>query len=235
MRGGTRVRTAFITALREERAAVRKGWGLSFAGTLHGLELDVGADSVLFCCGMGAERVAQATRQAASLYNPLNFVLVGYSVALSSELQVGDLFWDERSAESWGRLLTQGELPFHTGRVATCGFLRTVQQKMAFAADHPDALVADLETEAFLSAVPSSANRVVLRAVSDEIQTELPLDFGSHVTERGFPDTFSIGKALLLRPWLVPQVVRLGLDASRANTSLTQALRFFQSALEGEQ
>lgn len=211
---------AFVTALKEEREAVRRAWALTPAGRMRGLELLAAPGCIHLCSGMGAERVQQAVSLAAEAFRPKLFILIGFSVGLRADCMVGNLICDERSSPE--ALEGLAELPF--GRVATCGFLYTAGQKQAFAEKHPESPVADLETEAFLDAVPDGALSLVVRAVSDEVSTDLPLKFGELADDRGFPDIKAIGFRLATRPYLLPRLLRLGRDSAKAVDSMASML-----------
>jgi hypothetical protein len=209
---------AFFTALKEEREAVRASWGVTPAGSMQGLELETAGGVVHLCSGMGAERVKRAVELASKAFGPTVYVLVGFSVGLSPALEVGDLVYDERSTET---LIGGGGC---VGRVATCGILGKANQKRAFAEKHPGCPVADLETEAFLAAVPAEADRLVLRVVSDTVDTDLPLNFGELTTDRGFPNVRAIGWKVASRPHLLPALLRLGREAGSAVKALSSEL-----------
>ncbi|MCA9781722.1 MAG: hypothetical protein KC800_33620, partial [Candidatus Eremiobacteraeota bacterium] len=96
--------------------------------------------------------------------------------------------------------------------------------KKAFAEKHPASPVADLETEAFLEAIPPESDRLVLRVVSDSVGTDLPLDFGAFTTDQGFPDVRAIGLKVMTRPHLLPGLLRLGREAGLATRMLAREL-----------
>ena len=221
---------AFLSALREERVAVRDSWGVSPAGSLQGLELELGDGAVHLCTGMGPERVARGVEILQRVYRPSCFVLSGFSVGLWPELKVGDLLCDERSSQSLTAALSEHE-EISVARMANCGFLLTSAQKRAFAEKFPAAPAADMETEAFLRAVPESVSALVLRVVSDDVQTDLPLDLSVLVDEGGFPDQRGIALALARRPFALPGLLRLAGDAQMATKRLTGALRSVRNLL----
>lgn len=221
---------AFFTALKEEREAVRRGWGIRQAGCIQGVEVESGAGIVHLCSGMGAERIQRAVQLAQKVFQPRVYVLAGFSVGLDSMLEVGDLVWDNRSTLS----LPEG-CSIRAGRVATCGILTTASQKKAFAEKFPDSPVADLETEAFLAAVPPEAEKLVLRVVSDRVDSDLPLNFAELTTDKGFPDVRAIGLRVATRPLLLPKLLKLGREASLAVSSLADGLSEFRPRLESRQ
>lgn len=212
----------FLTALREEREAVRESWGLESAGTLGGLELEHGSGCVHLCTGIGSERVVKALELGCRVYRPSIAVLVGFSAGLLDGLDAGRLVVDERSdpellAAPFGSKVL-------TGRVATCGYLQTSSQKKTFAEKHPAAPVADLESEAFLSHLPAGVKGLVVRAVSDGVDFDLPLDFSNLTDARGFPNIRAIAMAVARNPFVAPQMMRLARDSKLATGALADAL-----------
>ena len=212
----------FLTALREEREAVRESWGLEPAGTLGGLELEHGSGCVHLCAGIGSERMVKALELGCRVYRPKIAVLVGFSAGLLSGLDAGRLVVDERSdqellAAPFGRKVL-------TGRVATCGYLQTSSQKRTFAEKHPEAPVADLESEAFLAHLPGGVRGLVMRAVSDAVDFDLPLDFSSLTDDKGFPNIRAIAMAVARKPFVTPQMMRLARDSKLATAALADAL-----------
>lgn len=221
----------FVTALREERVAVRRSFLLSPGGSLQGLELEFGEGVVHLCTGMGAERVARGVALLQRVYQPSLMVLCGFSVGLWPELKVGDLLCDERSHS--GLLKSVEGLDGVTiGRMAACGFLTTAGQKGAFAEKNPECPAADMESDAFLSSVQPPASCLVLRVVSDDVRSSLPIDISQLVDSKGFPDQKGIALALARRPMALPGLLRLAGDSQRAVMALTGGLSRLRPELE---
>lgn len=217
------MRIAVLTALREERLAVRRAWGLAASGSLQGLPMDSGERAISLCSGVGAERMVRAARLARDIFRPDLWVLVGFSAGLRSDLPVGEVICDDRSDARLLADLRSFPIPLRFGSVATCGFLDTAADKEALAKEHPEALAADLESEAFMQACGETPF-LVLRAISDDVHTDLPLPFESFLDQRGFPDDLKIARALLRRPKLVPGLWRLAKDATAAQRALSKVL-----------
>ena len=224
----------FCTALKEEREAVRRAWGTSFSGSLRGLEFDLGEDCALVCSGVGANRVERAVSVGTSVYNPKLTVLVGFSAGLKTSGRVGDLFWDQRGDQDLGARFSELDLDANSAVVATCPFLNSVGEKIEFARAHPESLVADLESEHFLTS--TSGPKVVLRAISDELSTSLPLNFEEYMNDKGFPDVKAIARAVAKKPSLAPSLLELGrgsrLCVENLSDFLTETRPLFRERLE---
>jgi nucleoside phosphorylase len=210
---------AFITALREERAALRKVWGLSPAGRLGGLELETGPGCVHVLTGMGAGRVLAGFDVVKHAFQPKLVVLTGYSVGLRPEIKVGELVCDSRSHPPMLDLLREFTRKTRFSPVATCGFLNSASQKRAFSEKHSENEIADLESESFLVAA-SDTPALVVRSVSDTLDTDLPLDFQALTDKRGLPSHRAIGWKVARNPFLLPRLLRLAKESGHATETL---------------
>lgn len=217
-------RIGFFTALKEERVALRQAWPMEDSGTLKGIPFDSGERAVGFCTGMGAERMEKAVHEARRLFEPALMVLVGYSAGLRADLGVGDIICDERGDAALVQTLREFPVPLRFGRAASAGYLHSAEDKRALAASRPDCLVADLESEAFLSAAGDTPC-LVLRAVSDGLDTTLPLPFDQLTTARGFPDEMAILRRVVARPTVLPAVLSLAQASAYAQRALAQTVR----------
>ena len=202
---------------------VRRAWPAASSGSLQGFPLDTGERAVSLCSGVGAERMTRAVELARQVVAPKLLVLLGFSAGLRADLPVGEVICDDRGDSSLIKALRSFPIPLRFGRTTTCGFLNSAQEKCDFAAEHPEAMVADLESEAFMQACGDTPC-LVLRVVSDELHTDLPLDFETFLDARGFPKESAIARELLRRPSLVPKIWGLAKDANLAQRSLTGVL-----------
>lgn len=219
----------FCTALREERVAVRKAWNTSFSGSLGGVELDLGEGCALLCSGVGADRLEHALEIGTRVYKPTLTVLVGFSAGLSNRGRVGDVYWDPRSDKDLIQSFSGLNLNGRPGRAATCGFLNSVGEKIEFARSHPESVVADLESERFLEWVRGP--KLVLRAISDELSTSLPVNFENYLDSSGFPDLQALAHAVLTRPRLLPQFLELAKGSRICVNNLSRFLADTSSLL----
>lgn len=217
------MRIAFFTALKEERRALRLAWPLEDSGSLKGIEFDSGERAVGFCTGVGAERMTAAVLEALRLFRPELAVLIGFSAGLRADLAVGEIVVDERGDPALLRALRGYPLPLRFGRTVSSGLLRTVEDKRHLAASHPESLVADMESLAFMEAVGKTPH-LVLRTVSDELETPLPLPFDEMLTARGFPDERKILREVALKPRVLPGLLGLARASSQAQQALSSTM-----------
>jgi nucleoside phosphorylase len=167
--------------------------------------------------------MAAAVGHGLRLFTPDLAILIGFSAGLRADLPVGEVICDERGDPGLVSALRQFPVPLRFGRVAASGFLHTAQDKQDLAAARPDCLVADLESEAFLESCGPTPS-LVLRAVSDDLNTPLPLPFDQLMTARGYPDELAIVRALAKQPGKFPQVWKLALASAKAQRALSQTV-----------
>ncbi len=224
------MRIAFFTALKEERAAVRHAWPLADSGTLMGVPFDSGDRAMLFCTGMGPERMARSVGRGLELFTPDLAVLLGFSAGLRADLRAGDVICDERGDSALVSALRELSMPIHFGEVAQSELLATVEQKQECARRHSKALAADLETGAFIEAA-GSVPLLVIRAISDDVSAELPLPFGELLDPQGFPSERAILERLLRQPQLVPKIWKLAQTSGAAQRALRDTLQAIKPLL----
>lgn len=217
------MKIAIFTALKEERRAVRLAWPAQPVGSLKGTELEADDQAVSVCTGVGPHRMTDCVERVRSIFEPELLVLLGYSAGLKPQMKVGDLVVDARSDSHLLERLTQLHPRMRVAPIASSGFLNSAQQKAAFAAEVPDSLVADLESEAFLEAA-QGVPCLVVRAVSDTVDSDLPLDFENYLTPLGFPSELAIAKAVLARPGIIGQMLALARDSAKATNALARVL-----------
>lgn len=208
---------------------------------IRGFELETGAGCAHICSGMGASRVSEAMEVLLRVYRPRLLILLGFSVGVTDSVSVGDLIVDSRSDPGLLELIRSRDPSTRISPVGKCDFLLTSKAKVAWGEDNKTRLVADLESEEFLSALNSRAAGLVVRSVSDDAHTDLPLDFSKFTNAQGFPDQKALAKTLAKQPSLLPKMFRLAGDAKRATESLEQFFEWFKplaaeylAAMEGE-
>lgn len=218
------MRIVFFTALKEERLALRQAWPLKEAGTLQKFPFDTGDRAVSLCSGVGAERMAQAVEFAMRALRPDLAILLGFSAGLRSDIAVGDVICDEDGDESLVSSLRSFPLPLRFGRLVSGTFLATGRAKQELAAATPGALAADMESSAFREGV-GPVPWLILRAISDDLHSDLPLPFDELLTPAGFPDERAILAQVARKPRLLPEVIALAKGSAAAMQAMTQTVR----------
>jgi len=75
---------------------------------------------------------------------------------------------------------------------------------------------------------------VVVRAISDGAEEDLPLDFGTCLSPEGKIKALPLLKELLKQPWKIPALVRFGRQSQRAASRLAAFLDSYIQALSPE-
>ena len=95
--------------------------------------------------------------------------------------------------------------------------------------------VVDMESYHLLGAFASSKiPAVVLRAISDGNDEDLPVDFSRCLTKEGKVKAGPLLKGLLARPSRVPGLIRFGVRSRKAAANLAQFLDSFIAAMPPE-
>jgi adenosylhomocysteine nucleosidase len=90
------------------------------------------------------------------------------------------------------------------------------------------AVAVDMESAAAASAaVECGAKWISVRAITDDAEQDLPLDFNRLTDEHGNISSARITMAVLLRPWAVPGLMRLGKNSTLAGKNLALFLESF--------
>jgi hypothetical protein len=91
-----------------------------------------------------------------------------------------------------------------------------------------NAVAVDMETwGAAQAAERAGARWVAIRAVTDGANDTLPLDFNAFADAQANPDRGRIMRHILLRPWKIPALIRLGARSSHAARRLASFLEAF--------
>ena len=72
---------------------------------------------------------------------------------------------------------------------------------------------------------------IALRAVSDVVDDDLPMDFSRHIAENGQVNTGRVLGEIARRPQVIPAMVRFGVQTRRAAEALAEFLDAFISKL----
>ena len=196
-------------------------------------------------CGVGAARAEATTRELLTDGFPTNGILIvcGFAGGLSSYLGAGDLILAERvldptaphktyiadsSLRARGESLRVSGVAYRTGVLATGSrVLITKQEKGAFF-EETQADAVDMETVGAIRVAEERGVRwLAVRALSDDAETDLPLDFNTLTGANGFPALGRIVLQTLLHPTKIPALIGLGKRSALAAHNLSRFLEAF--------
>lgn len=115
--------------------------------------------------------------------------------------------WEDTTVTS-NRVVSRSQDKFALGKLS-----------QALAVDMESAMVAEMMS---VAGIPW----LVVRAISDDVSADMPLDFGKFSDAKGAPQYGAIIKELFHKPALIPGVMRLGLNSQKANSSLREYLQY---------
>ena len=158
-------------------------------------------------------------------------VSFGVCGALDPSLAVGDLVIadgvDALAADPAWRAELRQSLPNSRGGLAAGGnaIVGSVAAKTALR-QSTGASIVDMESRAVAQAAAAAGLPfLVVRAVSDTAAFALPRAAQAGFRPDGEPDIAAVLRALALRPWELPALIRTASDAEKAFRSLTRAAR----------
>jgi nucleoside phosphorylase len=171
-------------------------------------------------------------------------IICGFGGALIRSLQPGDLvvassvidaskglelksppILPERAIIDSALALESNGFGLHTGALVTADrVLITAQEKRNWH-EHTGAVVVDMETAAAVNvAIAAGFQWLALRAVTDESDQDMPLDFNNIADANGTVSPLKVALATLLHPASIPGMIRLGSAANRAGKNLAALL-----------
>jgi len=240
------MKIAVITAMPEEYNAIARSLGSGAAMRLAGLKAFSchagGHDFMLILSGMGFDNAARAAEAAMREWRPSLLVSAGFCGGIAPELKVGDVVVAKQMVIVTGRGLEEVPVLFSAAgqnlvaresgmRVLGGLFASTpvIMPKKRLAGMLPAGSanpVAEMESAAVaIIAVENSIPLLAIRAVSDPADEELDFSLGEFC-DPGLR-RISIHKVLLAvlkRPRIVPQLIRLARNSRVAANSLTAAM-----------
>lgn len=185
--------------------------------------------------GVGGPRAAHGAR-AVFDWQPDICITAGLAGSLREEHRIGQILAarDIIELES-GR--TIGADPALLQRTESCGAVLVerllTSSEMILSAEGKKRLstmAAAVEMESFAVAAEAVAKRIpviAIRAISDEANEDLPMDFSSMLDETGNVKKSEIARALARSPHKLPALVRLGKNSRTAAANLAEFLERF--------
>jgi adenosylhomocysteine nucleosidase len=213
---------AVVTALKEEfEAVLSRAREARFRGTF--VEAKIGTTDVALCLtGDGAGQAGRAADLLCEAVRPAALLGAGIEGALSTGLEIGDVLVSGRIRDS------QGDVPAPDARLlaqalentgARAGTLLTVARPVVLASlkkallqtfDDGGPAAADMESSAWARAAASRGiPYLVVRAISDRAEEDLPGYLGHCVGKDGGIRRSSVVLSALARPATIPALLRM--------------------------
>ncbi len=251
----TEFSVGIVVAVREEMRAILKRGSPAVVESTDGMQIHrfrlSGMRVSLVKSGMGRER-AERAGQRLIINDQSNIVLAaGFCAGLRESVIPGDLVISEfvtdleetdgstKSASSYQTpagliepTLTTHARVFNGGILTASAIARDSKAKLALANSFPNCLALDMESSGVARA--ASANGVpwiAVRAVTDGVQDDLPLDFARYSNANGEVSRSRIAAAVLARPWSIPSFLRLAGRSALAARNLAAFVEALVAAM----
>jgi adenosylhomocysteine nucleosidase len=216
------LKIAVVAALEREIGPLVAGWRVvrrsSDGREFKFFESEVAA---VVCGGIGPTAARRACEAICASYGPEMVISAGFAGALNADLRAGDIVVPARVMDAGDGSSVETE----TGSrgLVSVAETATVERKRALGAKY-DAVAVDMEAAAVARAAGLRAVRfVAVKAISDELEFEIPAVEGSVDAQGQFHEwRFLAGVAM--RPWMWGQVARLAGNSSLAARKLSDAL-----------
>ncbi len=235
-----------IAAMPQEIKPLLQGigkWEHVRIGAFKGYHFQIfNLNCLLVECGIGFKRAAQATQALLAETKPRLLISFGVSGALEAELQVGDVVligsactledgspgrllplapFSKAAGQAVAQALEPRGVKWVPGTTITTKGSQAVRLKPGELI-HP---VLDMETSAIAGvAAEQGIPLLALRSISDNPKEPLPFDIGDWFDSE---DNLAVGRmirTILLRPKLLPRLLRLNQNTNRAAENLAVAL-----------
>jgi nucleoside phosphorylase len=190
---------------------------------------------VRVACGIGVEQCAISLKKLFEMQVVRFLVFVGFAGGVSPEWGVGDVVWVDRVVGSDGAVNRIRPTPVDKVRlthdvrrgtvVTTARVASTRQSKAALleAWGSHDVVAVDMESSAVaLTANAYGVDCVILRAISDTYDHDIPEEAIRAIASDGRVDLAVLLRGCLLRPGAVCDLVRLGIASRRASRRLAK-------------
>ena len=219
---------------------------------------------VLCKSGMGLVRSQKAVQSLVSKFDPLCFLFCGFSGGLRLNVKVGDLIVPETvipyvkdptganaddifpigkhgpyraisPSSGWIANLPLSRSKIHRGILVTADRVIGFADEKARIGEKFDAIAIDMETIGGATAASILGKPwFTIRAISDEIGQDLPLDFAKFENTKGDINRGKLIIHVLKNPDLIPKLMRLGKRSARAARNLTDYVELYLAALPVE-
>lgn len=125
-------------------------------------------------------------------------------------------------------------IPLQRGTLITAGRVLTHHEEKRALGEQTGALAVDMETA---GAVPVAEEHhipwLAVRAITDSVEADFPLDFNALADADGNVDRGRVVLSTLARPWKIPALIRLGARSSLAARNLATFLESFLEHIPG--
>lgn len=173
--------------------------------------------------GVGAERAERVAEAAWRVVRPRRVIITGFAGSVHSAYGVGDVIEPAEVCEPAGRTFrpTAGFEP--AGRLLTTdGVVASVEAKRRLREGH-GADAVDMESAALAAwCERKGVAWTCIRAMSDGAEESLPAFVEKLTAASGEPDVWAAMVYVMTRPWALPGLIRLGVNASRASAAIAE-------------
>lgn len=209
-----------------------------------GFRLDMGVirgmDVALVVSGAGDARAYSSAREAIRLLSPKAYISVGLSGGLEEELMPGEVVLGESTGFPdgtrykadevvMGRLLTGNT--FKSGPLLVSEKVITTSSGKREAAKTSGCIAVDMEScGAARAASEAGVPFLAIRAVSDTVDEDLPVDFNRFMKDGGM-DWARLIPFMVTHPGVLPKLLNLGRKSGIASRNLAGAFSNILSLL----
>lgn len=177
--------------------------------------------------GMGREKAAEVSEKALSDFTP-DFVLTcGFAGALNPALKIGSAVWDTNPPAKENPVLLASFPTVKRSRPVFLCAEKTIRSSEEKSYLFQQTGYQAVEMESGIIMELCAARRipcVTFRTISDSARQDLPLDFDRLMKDNGKISVQRLAGEILLHPFKIPALIRLGMDSGRAAQSLAYHL-----------
>lgn len=190
--------------------------------------------------GMGLDTAHGFARATLVQWSPSFLLIAGFCGGLHETLKPGDLviadsvveegnpttFRPNKSLLTAASCIKFSDVKIHTGGLVSVNQVLTTVQEKERVAQQGSAIAVDMETSAIVKlAEENNVPWLAVRGVTDGLHDVMPLDFNKMQNTIGGVNQSKVTRAVLLRPWKIPGLIRLGRNSNIAATNLNLYLQ----------